>query len=95
MELCEEAKKTVEDNNMCAKVRTGKFRKLWPHSVTRLVRLRPLFCHPQRSIEMSLHGDDFLVPGEPVDLVWMKNELESKLEINTTIVGTDQGCRGR
>ena len=62
---------------------------------SRLVRLRPLFCHPQRSIEMSLHGDDFFVPGEPVDLVWMKNELESKLEINTTIVGTDQGCRGR
>ena len=53
VELCEEAKKTVEDNSMCAKVRTRKFNKWWPLSVTQLVRLRPLFCHHQRSFEMS------------------------------------------
>ena len=42
-----------------------------------------LFCHPQRSLNFLVHGDDFVVSGEPVDLVWMRNELESKLEINT------------
>ena len=29
--------------------------------------------------------------GEPVDLVLMRNELESKLEINTTIFGEEPG----
>ena len=55
VELCEEAKKTVEDNNMCAKLRMSmgprpplkigkrKFKKRWPHSVPQLVRLHP-FC---------------------------------------------------
>ena len=55
-DLCEEEKKTVHDNNMCAKLHehaTGpkpqlkigrrKFKKRWPHSVSQLVRLHP-FC---------------------------------------------------
>ena len=50
-----------------------------------------LFCHPQRSLKFLVHGDDFVVLGEPVDLVWMRNELESKLEINTTILGDEPG----
>ena len=50
-----------------------------------------LFCHPQRSLKCLVHGDDFVVSGEPVDLVWMRNELESKLEINTTIFGDEPG----
>ena len=43
-----------------------------------------------------MHGDDFVESGEPVDLVWKRNELESKLEINTTILGDGtrdvEGC---
>ena len=50
-----------------------------------------LFCHPQRCLKCLVHGDDFVVSGEPVDLVWMRNELESKLEINTTILGNGPG----
>ena len=50
-----------------------------------------LFCHPQRSLKCLVHGDDFVVSGEPVDLVWMRNELETKLEINTTILGDEPG----
>ena len=50
-----------------------------------------LFCLPQRSLKCLVHGDDFVVSGEPVDLVWMRNELESKLEINTTILGDEPG----
>ena len=42
-----------------------------------------------------MHGDDFVVSREPVDLVWMRNELESKLEskleMNTTILGDGPG----
>ena len=50
-----------------------------------------LFGHLQRSLKRLVHGDDFVVSGEPVDLVWMRNELESKLEINTTILGDEPG----
>ena len=50
-----------------------------------------LFCHHLRSLKCLVHGDDFVVSGEPVDLVWMRNELESKLEINTTILGDEPG----
>ena len=50
-----------------------------------------LFCHPQRSLKCLVHGDDFVVSGEPTDLVWMRNELESKLEIDTAILGDGPG----
>ena len=50
-----------------------------------------LFWHPQRSLKCLVHGDDFVVSDEPVDLVWMRNELESKLEINTTKLGDGPG----
>ena len=50
-----------------------------------------LFCHPQRSLKCLVHGDDFVVSDEPVDLVRMRNELESKLEINTTKLGDGPG----
>ena len=49
------------------------------------------FCHPQRSLKSHVHGDDFVVSGEPVDLVWMRNELESELDANTIILGDEPG----
>ena len=105
MELCEQAKKTVEDNNMCAKLRMSMY---WTKAAAQTLqkkvqetmatlgfsigRASPvLFCHPQRSLKCLVHGDDFVVSGKPVDLVWMRNELESKLEINTTILGYEPG----
>ena len=105
VELCEEAKKTVEDNNMCAKLRMRMYgtkaadqhwqKKVQETMVTlglALGKASPvLFCHPQRSLKCLLHGDDFVVSGEPVDLVWMRNELEFKLEINTTMLGNEPG----
>ena len=106
VELCEEAKKTVEDNNMCAKLRMSMYgtkaasqnwQKIIQETMATLGfsigRVSPvLFCHPQRrSLKYLVHGDDFVVSGEPVDLVWMRNELESKLEINTTILGDEPG----
>ena len=63
VELCEEAKKTVEDNNMCAKVRMSvygpwlppkigkrKFKKQWPRSVSQFVRLHPFFSVISREV---------------------------------------------
>ena len=105
VELCEEAKKTVEDNNMCAKLRMSMYgtkaaAQNWQKKVQEamatlgfsICKASPvLFCHPQRSLKSLVHGDDFVVSGEPVDLVWMRNELESKLEINTTILGDEPG----
>ena len=38
-----------------------------------------------------VHGDDFVVSGEPTDLVWMRNELEPRLEIDTAILGDGPG----
>ena len=38
-----------------------------------------------------MHGDDLVVSGEPVHLVWLRDELGSKLEINTTILGDEPG----
>ena len=104
-ELCEEAKKTVEDNNMCAKLRMSMYgtkaaAQNWQKKVQETVaalgfsigEASPvLFYHPQRGLKCLVHGDDFVVSGEPVDLVWMRNELESKLEINTTILGDGPG----
>ena len=49
------------------------------------------FGHPQRSLKCLVSGDDFVVSGEPTDLVWMRNELESKLEIDTAILGDGPG----
>ena len=105
VELCEEANKTVEDNNMCAKLRMSMYgtkvaAQIWQKKVQETMatlgfsigKASPvLFCHPQRSLKCLVHGDDFVVSGEPVDLVWMRNELESKLEINTTILGDEPG----
>ena len=108
VELCEEAKKTAEDNNMCAKLRMSMYgtkaaAQNWKKKVQETMaalgfsigKASPvLFCHPQRSLKCLVHGDDFVVSREPVDLVWMTNELESKLEINTTILGVGQGIEG-
>ena len=103
VELCEEAKKTVEDNSMCAKLPVSMFgtkaaAQNWQKKDQETMatlgfsigKASPvLFYHPQRSLKCLVHGDDVVVSGEPVDLVWMRNELDSKLEINITILGDE------
>ena len=105
VELCEEAKKTVEDNNMCAKLCCEQYvakaaAQNWQKKVQETISTlgfsigkasHVLFCHHQRSSKCLVHGDDFVVSGEPVDLVWLRNELEYGLEINTTILRDDPG----
>ena len=71
VELCEEAKKTVEDNNMCAKLRMSMYgtkaaaqnwqKKVQETMVTlgfSICEASPvLFCHPQRSLKCLVHGE--------------------------------------
>ena len=74
------------------KIGKRKSKKRWRHSFFSIGKASPvLFCHHQRSLKCLLHGDDFVVSEEPVDLVWMRNELESKLEINSTILRDEPG----
>ena len=69
VELCE-AKKTVEDNNMCAKLRMSMYgtkaaAQNWQKKVQETMatlgfsigKASPaLFCHPQRSLKCLVHG---------------------------------------
>ena len=85
-------------NNMCAKLQAAaqNWRKKVQETMATLGfsigKASPvLFHHPQRGLKCLVHGDDFVVSGEPVDLVWMRNELESNLEINATMLGDGPG----
>ena len=74
------------------KIGRRKFKKRWPTLGFSIGKASPvLFCHHQRSLKCLVHGDDFVVSGEPVDLVWMRSELASQPEINTTILGDEPG----
>ena len=75
VELCEEAKKTVEDNNMCGKLRMSMYgtkaaAQKWHKKVQETMATlgfsmgnsSPVqFCHPQRSLKYVVHGDDYVV----------------------------------
>ena len=95
VELCEEAKKTVEDMYGAKAAAQNRQKKVQETMATlgfSIGEASPvLFCHLQRSLKCLVRGDDFVVSGEPVDLVWMRNVLESGLEINTTILGDEPG----
>ena len=102
VELCEEAKKTVRgQQHVCmstygTKAAAPNWQKKVQETMATLDfsigKASPVvFCHPQRSLKCLVHRDDFVVSGEPVDLVWMRNELESKVEIGTTILGDEPG----
>ena len=84
VELCEEAKKSVEDNNMCTKLRmsmceTKAAAQNWQKKVQETMatlgfsigKASPvLFCHYRRSLKCLVYGDDFVVSGEPVQWIW-------------------------
>ena len=101
--------KTIEDDNMCAKLRMSMYgtktaAQNWQKKVQETMatvgfsigKASPvLFCQSERSLKSLVHEDDFVVSGEPVDLVWMRNESESKLAINTAILSGEPGCQRR
>ena len=103
VELCEEAKTGHADEGMCAKLLMSMYgtkaaAQNWQRKVQEIMerlgfqrgRSSPvLFYNHQRQLRCLIHGDDFVVSGKPTDLVWLRNALESMLEITTTIIGEE------
>ena len=50
-----------------------------------------VFYLKERGLRAYIHGDDFVVVGQPEDLKWMSNKLEKKYELTVEILGPDQG----
>ena len=50
-----------------------------------------IFWHPIKNIEMMVHGDDFVSAGGEPELQWMRNMLESKFELKTSLIGWKTG----
>ena len=46
-----------------------------------------MFHHPSRHILCLVHGDDFVSVGSSKDLKWLREQLKSRFEIKTTMVG--------
>ena len=46
-----------------------------------------VFHNRARNIKILVHGDDFLSSGSPVQLAWFKQQLESKYQIKTSMIG--------
>ena len=44
------------------------------------------FYHPQRPIMIYVHGDDYVSTGQPHNLQWLKNKLETKYQVKTQIL---------
>ena len=52
------------------------------------------FRHPARGIDLTVHGDDFLIVGVHMALRWFKGILEQKYDIKSQILGPElTSCR--
>ena len=49
------------------------------------------FYHKERDLKTMVHGDDFVTSGRRDNIKWLKDVLEKKFEVTTTIVGTKKG----
>ena len=67
------------------KIGKRKSKKRWSHSVSQLGRLRPFRSVIPKKFEMSCSRRRFRCVRRT------RNELESKLEINTTVLGDEPG----
>ena len=50
-----------------------------------------LYTHTARRVQVFLHGDDFASVGSRVALKWFRQQLESRFEIKTSVIGTGIG----
>ena len=46
------------------------------------------FRHAERDLSAMVHGDDFVVVGDRVNVAWLKAELQRRFEVKTKIVGS-------
>ena len=49
------------------------------------------FCHKERDIQMTVHGDDFAATASTVQLEWLKSKMKSKYDIKMDILGPEEG----
>ena len=54
-----------------------------------------VFHHPQKNLMVLVHGDDYVVAGEPADQKWLKEELEKAYQIKTQILGPGGAKEGK
>ena len=52
-----------------------------------------MYHHPSKQILCLTHGDDFVSVGCPEGLRWLKEQLQGRFEINTTVVGQQRRIR--
>ena len=50
-----------------------------------------VFRHPERDIDLMVHGDDIISTGDAEDLAWLKELFEKQFEISTNIIGHEPG----
>ena len=48
------------------------------------------FCHHEREISMTVHGDDFTACGSDLDLAWLSQKFRDKFEVKIRILGPDR-----
>ena len=46
-----------------------------------------MFHHTENKLLVLVHGDDYVVAGEPTSQQWLKLELEQAYQIKTQIIG--------
>jgi hypothetical protein len=49
------------------------------------------FRHEARDIDLTVHGDDFVIVGDAKGIRWLQEEMKAKYEIKCSILGPDPG----
>ncbi len=49
------------------------------------------FRHEERELALTVHGDDFTVAGPTDSLLWLKDGMENKYDVKTSILGPEEG----
>ena len=49
------------------------------------------FCHAERDMVLTVHGNDFTVSGSTANLRWMKKGFKRRFEVTAHTLGTEVG----
>ncbi len=95
VELCDEDREPG-DEGMCGELLVSTYgtkpaAKNWTTLVTEngFKRTRACTCmfrHPERDVDLMVHGVDFISTGDAEDLAWLKELFEKQLEISTNAI---------
>ncbi len=53
------------------------------------------YYHPKKQLRMMVHGDDFVTVGKVEEVQWLRQKLEERFELKTTVVGKEEEPEGR